>query len=125
MVELVVDEETEKKLKQLCDLSSKLWNEVNYVRLKMYLEKKHIDFDGTYREFYERYKSLIGAVTAQQILNKNNNAWRSFFELLKLKGEGRLSPFMRKVSSPGFGKRNGSRTLWTIIRKDQYKMDGD
>jgi len=26
-VELVVDEETEKKLKQLCDLSSKLWNE--------------------------------------------------------------------------------------------------
>jgi len=32
---------------------------------------------------------------------------------------------MRKVSPPGFGKRNGSRTLWTIIRKDQYKMDGD
>jgi putative transposase len=69
-VELVVDEEAEKKLKQLCDLSSKLWNEVNYVRLKMYLEKKHIDFDGAYREFYERYKSLIGAVTAKQILKQ-------------------------------------------------------
>jgi putative transposase len=50
IVELVVDEETEKKLKQLCDLSSKLWNEVNYVRLRMWLEKKHIDFEATYRE---------------------------------------------------------------------------
>ncbi|MCL7394211.1 MAG: hypothetical protein LZ169_05230 [Thaumarchaeota archaeon] len=87
-VELIVDEDAEKRLRQLCNLSSKLWNEVNYVRLKMYLEKKHIDFDGTYREFYERYKSLIGAVTAQQILNKNNNAWRSFFELFKAEGGG-------------------------------------
>jgi putative transposase len=43
IVELVVDEEVEKKLKQLCDLSSKLWNEVNYVRLRMWLEKKAAD----------------------------------------------------------------------------------
>ena len=64
VVELVVDEETEKKLKQLCDLSSKLWNEVNYVRLRMWLEKKFIDFERTYREFYEKYKPLIGAITA-------------------------------------------------------------
>jgi putative transposase len=69
VVELVVDEETEKRLRQLCDLSSKLWNEVNYARLRMWLEKKGIDFEGTYREFYEKYKPLIGAVTAQQVLN--------------------------------------------------------
>jgi putative transposase len=50
-VELIVDEETEKRLRQLCDLSSKLWNEVNYARLKTWLEKKHIDFEATYREF--------------------------------------------------------------------------
>jgi len=25
----------------------------------MWLEKKFIDFDGTYREFYEKYKLLI------------------------------------------------------------------
>ena len=86
IVELIVDEETEKKLKQLCDLSSKLWNEVNYVRLRMWLEEKHIDFKGTYKEFYEKYKPLIGAITAQQVLNKNNDAWRNFFRLLKLKG---------------------------------------
>jgi putative transposase len=125
IVELVVDEEAEKRLRRLCDLSVKLWNEVNYVRLRMWLEKKGIDFDGTYREFYEKYKPLIGAVTAQQVLNKNNEAWKAFFRLLELRREGRLPPFMKKVNPPGFGKRNGSRTLWTIIRKDQYKMDGD
>jgi len=124
-VELVVDEETEKRLRQLCDLSSKLWNEVNYVRLRMWLEKKLIDFEGTYKEFYEKYKPLIGSATAQTIIRKNNEAWRGFFRLLELKREGRLPPFMTKVSPPGFGKRNGSRTLWTVIRKDRYKIDGD
>jgi putative transposase len=58
-----------KRLRQLCDLSSKLWNEVNYARLKAWLEKKLIDFKGTYKEFYEKYKTLIGSTTAQQILN--------------------------------------------------------
>jgi len=124
VVELVVDEETEKKLKQLCDLSSKLWNEVNYVRLRMWLEKKFIDFERTYREFYEKYKPLIGAITAQTILLRNNDAWRNFFRLLKLRREGRLPPFMTKVNPPGY-KKNRSRVLWAVLRKDQYKMDGD
>ena len=87
-VELVVDEETEKRLRQLCDLSSKLWNEVNYARLRMWLEKRHIDFDGTYREFYEKYRPLIGSATAQTILLRNGNAWKGFFRLLELKKKG-------------------------------------
>jgi putative transposase len=124
-VELIVDEETEKRLRQLCDLSSKLWNEVNYARLKAWLEKKHIDFEATYREFYNKYKPLIGSATAQQILNKNNEAWRSFFGLLKLKKEGRLPPFITKISPPGYRKKRKSRTLWAVIRKDQYEMSGD
>jgi putative transposase len=111
-----------RRLRQLCDLSSKLWNEVNYARLRMWLEKKFIDFDGTYEEFYERYKPLIGSVTAQTILLRSGKAWKAFFRLLELRREGRLPPFMRKVSPPGFGKRNGSRTLWTIIRKDQRSV---
>jgi len=92
VVELVIDEETERRLRQLCDLSSKLWNEVNYIRLRMWLEKKFIDFDGTYEEFYERYKPLIGAVTAQTIIRKNGNAWKTFFRLLELRREGRQAP---------------------------------
>jgi putative transposase len=91
----------------------------------MWLERKPIDFKGTYKEFYERYKPLIGSVTAQTILIKNSDAWRSFFRLLELKREGRLPPFMARVSPPGCRKRNGSRTLWAVLRKDQYKMDGD
>ncbi|MCL7394527.1 MAG: transposase [Thaumarchaeota archaeon] len=125
VVELIVDEEAEKKLRRLCDLSSKLWNEVNYARLRMFLEKKGIDFKATYKEFYEKYKPLIGSATTQTILLKNSKAWKSFFRLLELRREGRLPPSMKKVSPPGFSKRNGSRTLWTIIRKDRYKMDGD
>jgi putative transposase len=77
IVELVVDEDAERGLRQLCDLSSKLWNEVNYVRLRMWLEKKFIDFEGTYKEFYEKYKPLIGSVTAQTILIKNGEAWKA------------------------------------------------
>jgi putative transposase len=123
IVELIVDEETEKRLRKLCDLSSKLWNEVNYARLKMWREGRFIDFEGTYREFYEKYKPLIGAATAQTILLRNSKAWKSFFRLLELKREGRLPPFMTKVNPPGYKKKNKSRTLWTVIRKDQYKMD--
>jgi putative transposase len=125
IVELIVDEETEKRLRQLCDLSVKLWNEINYARLRMRLEKKPIDFKGTYKEFYERYKPLIGSATAQTIIRKNDEAWRGFFELLELKKEGRLPPFMTKVSPPGFGKRNGSRTLWVVARRDQCEVSGD
>ncbi len=33
--------------------------------------------------------------------------------------------FVKKVSPPGYKKKRKSRVLWTIIRKDQYKMDGD
>jgi putative transposase len=125
IVELVVDEDAEKRLRQLRDLSSKLWNEVNYVRLRMFLERRPIDFKGTYEGFYEKYKPLIGSNTAQTILIKNDNAWRSFFRLLELKREGRLPPFIARVSPPGYRKRNGSRMLWTVLRKDQYEMDGD
>jgi putative transposase len=49
----------------------------------------------------------------------------NFFRLLELKREGRLPPFITWINPPGCRKRNGSRTLWAVLRKDQYKMDGD
>ena len=125
VVELVVDRESESRLKLLCSLSSKLWNEANYARRRMFFEKKGVDLRGTYKEFYEKYKTLIGSATAQQILNKNDEAWRSFFALLRLKREGKLPPFMAKVNPPGYRKKTGRRTLWTALRKDQYRIEGD
>ena len=101
IVRLVVDKDAEERLKLLCSLSSKLWNEVNYARRRMFFEKRGVDLKATYKEFYEKYKTLIGSATAQQVLNKNDEAWRSFFKLLKLKKEGRLPPFITRVNPPG------------------------
>jgi len=98
IVEPVVDKNSEKSLKLLCSLSSKLWNEVNYARRRMFFEKRGVDLKATYKEFYEKCKTLIGSATAQQILNKNDEAWRSFFKMLKLKKEGKLPPFITKIS---------------------------
>ena len=124
-IRLLPGKDTEAKLKVLCSLSSKLWNEVNYARRRMLFETKRVDLKGTYKEFYEKYKTLIGSATAQQILNKNNEAWRSFFSLLKAKKEGRLPPFMNMVNPPGYRKRGGKRILWTVLRNDQYRIEGD
>jgi len=125
VVELLVDEEAGNKLKLLCSLSSKLWNEVNYARRRMFFEKKGVDLKATYKEFYEKYKVLIGSATAQQVLNKNDEAWRSFFALLKLKKEGKLPPFTSWVNPPGYKKKAGKRILWAVLRKDQYRIEED
>jgi putative transposase len=98
IVEPVVDKNSEKSLKLLCSLSSKLWNEVNYARRRAFFEKRGVDLKATYKEYYEKYKTLIGSATTQQILNKNDEAWKSFFKMLKLKKEGKLPPFITKIS---------------------------
>jgi len=125
IIELVVDKNSEEKLKLLCSLSSKLWNEVNYARRRMFFEKKGVDLKTTYKKYYEKYKILIGSATTQQILNKNDEAWKSFFKLLKLKKESRLPPFIMKINPPGYKKKNNKRSLWTVLRKDQYKIEGN
>ena len=109
IVELVVDKSSEERLKPLYSLSSKLWNEVSYARRRMFFEKKGVDLKATYKEYYEKYKILIGSATAQQILNKNDEAWRGFFKMLKLKKEGKLPPFIMRVNPPGYKKKNGKR----------------
>ena len=98
---------------------------MNYARRRAFFEKRGVDLKATYKEYYEKYKTLIGSATAQQILNKNDEAWRSFFKLLKLRKEGRLPPFVTRVNPPGYKKRNNKRTLWTALRKDQYRVEGD
>jgi putative transposase len=125
IIELIVDKNSEEKLKLLCSLSSKLWNELNYTRRRMFFEKKGVDLKATYNEFYEKYKVLIGSATTQQILNKNDEAWKSFFKLLKLKKESKLPPFITRVNPPGYKKKNDKRSLWSVLREDQYKIEDD
>jgi putative transposase len=68
---------------------------------------------------------LIGSATAQQIINKNNEAWRSFLALKRLEAEGKLPEHVKKISMPRYWKRNGRRELRIIIRKDCYKIDDE
>jgi putative transposase len=70
IIELVVERDAEEKLKLVCSLSSKLWNEVNYARRRMFFGKNGVDLKMTYREFYEKYKLLIGSATTQQVLRQ-------------------------------------------------------
>jgi len=125
VVRLVPGRDTEAKLKALCSLASKLWNEVNYARRQQFFEGEGVNLEETYREFYGKYKMLIGSATAQQVLNKNNEAWKSFFNLLKAKKEGKLPPFIMKINPPGYKKKGKTRILWVVLRNDQYEIRED
>jgi len=65
----------------------------------MFFETGRVDLKSTYKEFYEKYKTLIGSATAQQVLNKNDEAWRSFLSLLKLK-KGEEATTIHKQNQP-------------------------
>jgi len=79
----------------------------------------------TYKEYYEKYKGLVGSATAAQIANMNNEAWASFFALLKAKGEGRLPPFIKKISPPGYWKDKalGKRVKRIPIQYNRYIVE--
>jgi len=68
---------------------------------------------------------LIGSATAQEVLNKNNEAWKSFFSMLKARKEEKLPPFITRVNPPGYKKKGKSRILWVVLRNDQYVIEGD
>jgi len=58
-------------------------------------------------------------------MKKNNEAWNSFFSLLKLKKEGKLPPFIKRVSPPSYWKdrETKKRKLMLVIRQDRYIVD--
>ncbi len=114
----------EGRLRKLADATAKLWNELNYTRLIQFRASGKIDFKGTEHEFYHKYNSVLG-VNAGQVINLNNNAWKSYFKLLKLYRQGRLPKFMGKPSSPGFWRDKvlGKRALIILVRNDRYYLE--
>ncbi|EZQ06706.1 transposase [Candidatus Acidianus copahuensis] len=124
-VELIQTKEQEEELKELGNLCSKLWNQVNYERRRQFFNGEHsVDIKGTYNKWYNEYKEKVGTITAQQVLNKNNEAWSSFFSLLRAKKEEKLLlPFIKKINPPGYWKDKKKRKLIIVLRKDQYKID--
>jgi len=114
----------ERRLWKLGDATARLWNELNYARLVQYRASGKVDFKGTEHEYYHRYKDRLG-VNAGVVIQLNNQAWKSFFKLLKLHRQGKLPKFNGKPSPPGFWKDRllGKRTLRILVRNDRYYLE--
>ncbi|ACB39387.1 Protein of unknown function DUF1225 [Pyrobaculum neutrophilum V24Sta] len=112
----------ERKLHKLADAAAKAWNEVNYLRRQQFFAKQGVDLRGTYREVYRKYRDVL-KVNVGQVLNKNNEAWLSFFALLAKLNAGELH--MKKVSPPGYWKDRllGKRVKRLIVRSDRYYVE--
>jgi len=113
----------ERKLRKLADASARLFNEVNYERRQQFFQQHQVDFKSTWDKYYEKYKGILGSANAQAVLQKNNEAWSSFFSLIKLKEKGKLSPHMNHVSPPRYWKKEKKRKLILVVRQDRYVVD--
>ena len=124
VVRLLPNGYQERRLRRLADACARLWNEVNYERRQQFFNHQHVDFKGTWNKYYEKYKKIL-SVNAQAVMQKSNEAWNSFFSLLKLKKEGKLPPYMNHISPPGYWKdgRTGRRRLILVVRQDRYVVD--
>jgi len=106
--------------------SVRLWNELNYEKRQLFFKndltpEKRIEIN---RKYYHKYKNFLG-VNAGQIINKNEEAWESFFELLKMKRLRRLPSHVRKISPPGYWKDKitGEKKIRILIRNDRYYLE--
>ncbi|HET7323743.1 MAG TPA: transposase [Halococcus sp.] len=98
-------------LHSVLDASASLWNELNYERRQSYFGTGDVFETDDYRK---RYVGVLGSATAQQVIRKNTEAWRSFIALKK-KGE--------TAGPPGYwGNEEDGRELRTYVRNDQYTL---
>jgi putative transposase len=113
-----------RKLRRLASISARLFNEVNYERRQQFFRGEKVDFEVTWDKYYEKYKSVLG-VNAQAVIQKNNEAWSSFFSLLKLRKEGKLPLRMKRVGPPRYWKDRESkeRKFLLVVRQDRYIVD--
>jgi putative transposase len=124
VVRLLLNGYQERRLRRLANISARLFNELNYERRQQFFSGRGIDFKGTWDKYYGKYKNVLG-VNAQAVMQKNNEAWNSFLHLLRLRREGKLPPFMRRINPPGYWKDRvaGRRKLLLVVRQDRYEVD--
>ena len=100
-----------------------LWNMINYRRRRDFFGKGRVDLSEN-KDLYDAFKRLVGSATAQQIMRKNGEAWKSFLTLKKKLKEGKLPKNIEKVSPPRYWKdrATGTRNGIIIVRRDLYSL---
>ena len=100
-----------------------LWNVLNYRRRQSFFAR---EFDWSFKEEYNAFKGWIGSATAQTIARKNNQAWKSFFALLRKRKEGKLPNNVRRIGPPGYWKnrKTGEVAVRILVRSDCYRIEG-
>jgi len=58
-----------RKLRRLANISSELFNELNYERRQQFFHKKKVDFNTTWNKYYNNYKEEL-KVNAQAVMQK-------------------------------------------------------
>jgi putative transposase len=118
----------EQLLRDLLDASAALWNEVNYQRLMRYNDEDGFEsedvWDADTGQLEGRYKGVLGASTAQQVIRKNTEAWRSFFRLKDQYHDESNTSITDHPEPPGFrGSEDDGRQLKTVIRNTSYTVE--
>lgn len=110
--------EEEAILHEWADNCSRMFNEINYKRRQTFFDGK---LDWNTDDLYHKYKKLVSSGTTQQLINKNNEAWKSFFALLNQWKQGKVKDRPRP---PGYWKDKNTkeRILHILIRSDLYKL---
>ena len=102
----------EQLLRDLLDASASLWNELTYERRQNFFDGESVWDTADYRK---QYVGVLGSATAQQVIRKNSEAWRSFFAARE-GGED--------TAPPGYwGNEEDGRELRTYIRNEQYTLE--
>ncbi|AGB38087.1 transposase [Natronococcus occultus SP4] len=118
----------EQLLRDLLDASAALWNQTNYERLMRYNDEDGYGgedvWDADTGQLEGRYKGVLGASTAQQVIRKNSEAWRGFFRLKEQYYDDSDTSVTEHPEPPGFrGNEDDGRQLKTVIRNTSYTVE--
>jgi putative transposase len=105
---------------------ARLWNELSYEKRWAFFNRELTPGkrDEINKRYYHKYGGVLG-VNAGQVVNKNDEAWNAFFELLDLRKQGKLPPFMKKLSPPGYWKdrETSEKRIHILTRNDRYCVE--
>ncbi|TKR25805.1 RNA-guided endonuclease InsQ/TnpB family protein [Natronomonas salsuginis] len=117
----------EQLLRDLLDASAALWNEVNYERLMRYNDEDGFEgevWDADTGRLEGKYKGVLGASTAQQVIRKNSEAWRGFFDTKNKYDDESNTSVTEHPEPPGFrGNEDDGRQLKGVIRNTSYTVE--